>query len=68
MKNSIYFPILFTFIAGVYYPFLIQDGYLGFHDSDLIYPTVGSFIAIYGGFIASLYWWYKNVWEKRNKK
>lgn len=68
LKYGIYFPITFTFIAGICYPFFIKNGHLGFHNSELIYPTIGSFIAIYGGFFASVKWWHKNVWKKRNKK
>ncbi len=65
MKSFIYFPMIFTFIGAILYPNFIKEGYLGFHDSDLIYPTIGAFIAIYGGLIASTAYWYKHVFKKK---
>jgi hypothetical protein len=67
MKSFIYLPMILTTIAAFLYPGWVKDGYLGFYDSDLIYPTVGAFIATYGGLIASYTWWYKEVWKKRKK-
>jgi hypothetical protein len=65
-KSFIYLPILFTAIAAILYPTWIRDGYLGFHERELFYPTIASFVAIYGGLIMSCTWWYLNVWKKRN--
>lgn len=67
MKNAIYFPLVFTFVFAVWLPFLVAKGTLGFYDSDLIYPTVGSFVAVYGGLTASIVWWYQNVYKLRKK-
>ena len=49
------FPVIFLGIAGFLYPGWVNDGYL--YDW---YPRIGAFIAIYGGFIASLIWYIQN--------
>jgi hypothetical protein len=48
-------PVVFLGIAGFLYPGWITDGYL--YDW---YPRIGAFVAIYGGFIASLIWYIQN--------
>lgn len=49
-------PVIALGFAGVFlYPMWVSEGYL----QDL-YPMIGSAIAIYGGFIASLVWYLKN--------
>lgn len=63
MKSGIYFALGFTTVFAVVIPFLIADGTLGFYDPELIYPTVGSCVAVYGGLIASIVWWYQNVYK-----
>jgi hypothetical protein len=65
MKSFIYIPMLFTTIAAFLFPIFLRDGYLGLSDRELIYPTIASFVAIFGGMIASYWWWYKEVWLKR---
>ena len=48
--------ILFTAYIGIFeYPNWIKEGIF-----DNWYPMVGSFVAIYGGFIASLLWYIQN--------
>jgi hypothetical protein len=42
-------------IAGFLYPGWITDGYL-----EDWYPRIGAFVAIYGGFVASLLWYIQN--------
>jgi hypothetical protein len=48
-------PILGLGIAAFLYPTWIRDGYL-----EDWYPRIGSFVAIYGGFIGSLVWYIQN--------
>ena len=68
MKSFIYFPMLLTTVCAFLFPGWVIDGYLGFNEKELIYPTIFSFIAVYGGLIASYTWWYKQVWKKRKSK
>jgi hypothetical protein len=49
-------PVVFLGVCAILYPFWIKDGYL-----DELYPLIGSFIAIYGGFVASLVWYLKYI-------
>jgi hypothetical protein len=48
-------PIIFLGVCCFLYPSWIKNGYLYEW-----YPKIGSFIAIYGGFIASVIWYLKN--------
>jgi hypothetical protein len=48
-------PVVLLGIAGLLYPGWISAGYL-----EDWYPKIGAFVAIYGGFIASLVWYIKN--------
>jgi hypothetical protein len=52
-------PSIITGIAGVLWPKWIMDGVF---DGEII-PAIGSFIAIYGGFVANIVWIYK-TWKK----
>jgi hypothetical protein len=49
------FPVVGLGITAFLYPGWIKEGYL-----DEWYPRIGSFVAIYGGFIASLIWYIQN--------
>jgi hypothetical protein len=53
-------PSILTGAAGVLWPMWVMDG--TFDDS--IITGIGSFIAIYGGFIANAIWIYQN-WHKK---
>lgn len=48
-------PVIFLGIMGVLFPFWVKNGYL-----NEWYPIIGSFIAIYGGFVASSLWYLQN--------
>lgn len=48
-------PVVGLGIAGFLYPGWIRDGYL-----EDWYPRIGAFVAIYGGFVASLVWYLTN--------
>lgn len=50
------FPVIFLGICGFLYPGWVINGYL-----DEWYPMIGAFISVYGGFIASLIWYIKNM-------
>jgi len=54
-KVTSYFSIIFLGTSAILYPFWVKNGYL-----DEWYPRIGAFIAIYGGFIASLIWYIQN--------
>lgn len=53
-------PSILTGIAGILWPIWVMDGTF----DDAIIPAIGSFIAIYGGFVANIVWIYKN-WDKK---
>ncbi len=52
-------PVVCLGYVGIFlYPEWLKSGYL-----DDLYPKIGSFIAVYGGFVGSLLWYilnYKN--------
>ena len=54
------FSMALTGVAGILWPMWVMDGTF---DGEL-YPAIGSFIAIYGGFIANIVYIYK---QKKNK-
>ena len=48
-------PIIGLGILGFLYPGWYQDGYL-----DDLYPRIGAFVSIYGGFVGALIWYIQN--------
>ena len=48
-------PIIGLGILGFLYPGWYQDGYL-----DDLYPSIGAFVSIYGGFVGALIWYIQN--------
>jgi hypothetical protein len=48
-------PVVLLGVAAFLYPSWIMDGYL-----EDWYPKIGAFVAIYGGFVGSLFWYLQN--------
>ena len=55
-------PSIITGIAAILWPGWIKDDVF---EGEII-PAIGTFIAIYGGFIANFVWMYK-TWKRKKK-
>jgi len=54
-KVTNYISIVILSIFGILWPIWFKNGYL-----EELYPRIGSFIAVYGGLIANIFYFIKN--------
>jgi hypothetical protein len=64
MKDFLHiFQIILMLTFCILWPSWLKNGYL-----DSLYLIIATFIAAYGGFIASLYWYIKNSFKWKSWK